>query len=120
MERKILLFLVCLGFLIFSVKVDGYQGKDLFGPGLFSSVPVGQIPAQVQTSPLGPISLIPQTDRLHLTEQISEYALETLNYFINPELGLDERTGLVHNYIYKRDDYTMKANFTSITDIGLQ
>ena len=75
------------------------------------------------------ITLLPQSQ--YLAEQTDDnppinqtaterYAQETLDYFINPKLGLDEETGLVRNYIIDRDSYIEQAGYTSITDIGLQ
>jgi len=51
---------------------------------------------------------------------IDTYSQVTLNYFINPELGLDSKTGLVNNYIIKKNGHITQSGYTSITDIGLQ
>jgi len=120
MEKEILLFLLILIFLIFPIKAKGFRA-DLPREYPHEHIQVdhfhlGGLRGKFSTSESSAEPT--QTDQFYLTVQ--KYILATINYFINPELGLDERTGLVHNYITKKNGYVTKAGYTSITDIGLQ
>jgi len=76
---------------------------------------------QTSQSVLNPKNLIPEDKTSPEQTEIENYTQATLNYFINPELGLDPETGLAYDHIrVYSDSYVQKANYTSITNVGLQ
>ena len=81
-----------------------------------------KLPPLSQNQPLTEQTSFQLDNNNYLIDQAptESYAQATLDYFINPALGLDERTGLVHNYIVDKGGYIERAGYTSITDIGLQ
>lgn len=95
---------------------------NIFGSPLCFAFSIQQSPQFQEILPvLNPENLTSQEEQNLPEKVIENYIIATLNYFINPELGLDPETGLVSDHIrVYGNSYIQKVNYTSITNIGLQ